>query len=165
MTSLRLDYPIHRRILLLQWWNLTDLLSSPVLQRVYDAELKSTDSDKFTVSELLTTLRDHVWAGLEKGAPTEQCTDAHPYLSSITRSLQREHMELLVAGVLSPAADGDLPPDLHAILCGSARELSERIGKVLGGDAKLLDTASRSHLTECRSRLNRTLEAQFQRQG
>jgi hypothetical protein len=164
-TSLRLDYPIHRRILLLQWWNLTDLLSSPILQRVYDAELKCPDSDKFSVSELLTSLRDAVWAGLEKGTSGVEFTDAHPYLSSISRSLQRQHMELLVEGVLSPAADGDLPPDLHAIICGSARELSERIGKVLSGDQKVLDSASRGHLIECRSRLNRALEAQFQRQG
>ncbi len=159
-TSTRLDYPIHDRIRMLQWYTLVDLMSPPVLQRVYDAEMKSTEADKFTVSELLSTLRDQVWA-LAGQAPAEQCTDARPFLSSTMRGLQREHLELLLEGILS-SPDGSVSPDLHAILCGSGRELSARIVGVLKDSAKL-DLPSRAHLMECHSRLDRALEAQFQR--
>ncbi|MGH9361866.1 MAG: hypothetical protein ACRD2T_08105, partial [Thermoanaerobaculia bacterium] len=59
-------------------------------------------------------------------------------------------------------ADGAVAPDLHGIICGSARELVKRMAAV---DLGKLDGASRAHLLECRSRLDRALEAQFQRRG
>jgi hypothetical protein len=158
----RLDYPIHDRIRLLQWYTLSDLLSPPILQRVYDGELKSTAADRFTVTELLASLRDAVWAKVGEAVP-EGCTDAKPYLSSTARGLQRECLELLVEAVLSPA-DGSVSPDLHAIICGAGRDLASRLASALKEPGKL-DAASRAHLMECRSRLERALEAQFQRRS
>jgi hypothetical protein len=145
---------------MLQWYTLVDLMAPPVLQRIYDAELKSTEADRFTVNELLTTLRDQVWA-LAGQPPTEQCTEAKPFLSSTTRGLQREHLELLMEGILS-SPDESVSPDLHAILCGCGRDLSARIAGMLKDPSKL-DLPSRAHLMECHSRLDRALEAQFQR--
>ena len=166
-TSMRLDYPIHNRIRLLQWWTLVDLISPPLLQRVYDAELKSTEDDRFTVSELIRSVQDHVWATALREVGEAKHSDQKPFLSSIARGLQREHLELLLASVLSPA-DSDVSPDLHALLCGAARDLLTRLKATTALSiprSENLDAASRAHLLESRSRLERVLDAQFQRRG
>ncbi len=162
--SLRLDYPIHDRIRILQWWTLVDILSPMVLQRIYDAEMKSSDADKFTVAELLKSLGDHIWAPLASTPASDGYSDSKPCISSIARGFQREHMEIIVQSVLAPA-DGEVSPDLHAMVCGSARDLLAEIEKYQAMHAAKLDRASRAHLQECRSRLERALGAVYQRRG
>ena len=41
----------------------------PVLQRIYDAELKSTAKNKLTAAELITSLRDHIFSSLDQAGP------------------------------------------------------------------------------------------------
>ena len=161
-TPARLDYPIHDRIRILQWNILSDILSPPVLQRIYDAELKSSEADRYMVTEYLAKLTEIIW-GKVGGIPTEPTTDGKPFLSSTLRGLQREHLELFLDMVLSPA-DGLISPDLHATICGAGRDLSARIAATLKEQGRL-DGASRAHLMECRSRLDRALDAQFTRRG
>ena len=155
---LRLDYPIHDRIRSEQESTLLTLMAPPVLERIYDAELKSDAPDKFTAAELITTLRDQIWHQLDD-APHGPSTDAAPLISSIARNLQREHLAILLA-----AARGQpgslMPQDLHAMVCQALRELSGKIGRTL--DQGGVDFASRAHLVESKSRIDRVLDAQFQ---
>jgi hypothetical protein len=155
--AVRLDYPIHERIRMLQWYVLSDVLAPPVLQRIYDAELKSPASDRFTVAELVAGVRDAIWAKVGEPVP-EGCADASPFISSTARGLQREHLDAILETVLMPSG---VSPDIASIVCGSGRELSARIGVTLK-DAAKLDGASRAHLVESKSRLDRALEAQYQ---
>lgn len=159
----RIDFPVHDWIQMLQLWVLTDVLSPPVLQRIYDAELKSTAANKFTAAELIQTLRDVIWDQL-RGEPQGEYSDARPFISSIDRNLQRAHLDLMLS--YARAQPGALlSADLTSMVRQSLRELSGRIGRCLRsgkGERELkLDFASRAHLIDCKSRIDRALEAQF----
>lgn len=163
--GMRVDFPIHSLVNVLQAWTLIDITSPPLLQRIYDAELKTDDPKKVTAAETILTIRDAIWARLE-ALPDGSATDAKPYLDSITRGLQREHMELMLAYLLAGPNGSGVSADLEGMLRFSMRELSAKIGSVLekttrpDGGSKL-DFASRAHLSECKSRIDRVLNAQF----
>ncbi|MFQ5807836.1 MAG: hypothetical protein ACE5I3_15425, partial [Phycisphaerae bacterium] len=146
--------------------------SPPVLQRIYDAELKSTDSNKFTAAELITTLRSIIWGQLDE-KPQKQYTDAEPYISSIGRNLQRAYLDLMLAQARSRPGSM-MSADLSSMIRQSLRELSQRMDTPLGratkpgtfetrpdSRAQVLDFASRAHLIDCQSRIDRVLAAQF----
>lgn len=161
----RLDFPVHDRIIAMQVFTMLDLTAPATLQRLYDAELKSADPNRFTAAEAITSLRDIVWAPLDKAADGKY-TNAQPYLSSITRNLQREYLFMLTSTV-STRPGTTMSHDLHAMACQAMRELSDKIGRTLkatdlaDGKSKL-DFASRAHLTECKSRIDRVLNAPFE---
>jgi len=158
-TSLELDYPIHDRIVGLQLVGLFDLLTPPVLQRVYDAELKSDDPNRFTAAELIRTLRDHIWSSAYEVGEGPY-TDAKPFISSITRNLQQGYLDLMLIHAQARLG-ANFSLDLYVMIRSSLRELSDRIGQTLEKAGSKLDFASRGHLVECKSRIDRVLEAQF----
>ncbi|MFH1746474.1 MAG: zinc-dependent metalloprotease [Planctomycetota bacterium] len=157
-TAMRLDYPIHDRVRSMQVSTLFNLMAPPLLQRLYDAELKTNADDKFTVAELVTTLRELVWPQLE-GQIKGPYNDAQPFISSLARNLQREHLNLLLN--IAQATPGSLvSADVQSMIRQVLRDLSARIGEVMENDK--LDFATRAHLADCQSRIDRVLEAHFQ---
>ncbi len=156
-----LDFPVHDWIMRLQSWTLVDLLSPPVFQRIYDGQLKSTAKDKFTAAEYIETLRDAVWTEL-KHPRNRGTSDAHPMISSSRRNLQRAYLDVMIAYArLRPGAV--MSPDLTSMFRQSLRELSaqiEQVAKKRGGWQKI-DFATRAHLVDCKSRIDRALKAQF----
>jgi hypothetical protein len=162
----RIDYPIHDRVLSIQLATLIDLCSPPTLQRVYDAELKCADPERMTAAELITSVRDGVWVQLGAFQAATDYTDAKPLISSISRNLQVEYLNMMLALAQMPPGSG-MSADLTGMVRFALRELSDRMGVVLGtkrgSDGKTpLDFASRAHLSECKSRIDRVLDAQFQ---
>ncbi|HEV8606474.1 MAG TPA: zinc-dependent metalloprotease [Tepidisphaeraceae bacterium] len=161
-TPMRLDFPIHQVINSMQAYSLMNLCAPQVLQRVYDAELKSKAEDKFTAAELIVTVRDTVWSGLtlDDGA---KYTNAKPKFSSIRRNLQRQHLAYML-GIVDSESGRLVSPDLQDQVKYSLRELNEEIGNMLdkaekpGASAKL-DFATRAHLSECKSEIYRVLNA------
>ena len=87
--SMRVDYPIHQMISNLQAYAMMNLCTPYVMQRVYDAELKSNSDDKFTSAELIHRVRDTIWSELGSVNSEQKYTDAKPMISSIRRNLQR----------------------------------------------------------------------------
>jgi hypothetical protein len=164
---------VHDWVHMLRSWTLVDLMSPALLQRIYDAEPKSTEPNKFTAAELITTFRDMIWAELDQPT-TKDLTDASPYVSSLRRGLQRDYLNLMLAQARArPGAY--MSPELNGMQRYALRELSVKLGQVLYGaqiseadaarklptQADNLDFASRAHLLECKSRIDRALEAQF----
>lgn len=164
--NLRLDFPVHEWIGMMQWWTLVDLTNPSLLQRVYDAELKSTAANKFTAAEFLATLRDIIWGQLNEptkgGASNSSAfTDAQPFLNSIERNLQRDYLDLMLSYARQRPGYA-MSADLSSMVRQSLRDLSEKIGHAAAPDSKLkLDFASRAHLVDCKSRIDRILEARF----
>ncbi len=157
----RLDYPIHDRITSMQVSSLMTLIAPPVLQRVYDAELKCTTADKFTAAELLTSVRDAVWSQLDKIQGGREYTDAQPLIGSISRNLQREYLNMMLALAQYETGRG-MSADLTSMIRYALRELSDKIGRTLDGAGKAkLDFATRAHLSESKSRIDRVLEARY----
>ena len=159
----RVDYPVHQAVLSMQSYALLNLCAPQVLQRVYDAELKSKADDKFTAAELISTVRSTIWGDLNP-ADGVAYSDAKPMISSLRRNLQRQHLQYLLATV--DAQPGALTsPDLQSMIAYSLRDLSDQIGSVLdrtkssnNGGPKL-DFATRAHLTESKSKIDRVLNA------
>ncbi|MGQ0614410.1 MAG: zinc-dependent metalloprotease [Planctomycetaceae bacterium] len=154
----RLDYPIHEQIALLQWWTLIDLSSEPLLQRVYDAELKSAAPDRFTAAELIQGTRDLVWRQVMRPG-AQPPVAGQPFLTSVGRGLQREYLSLMLDIVRQPPG-AMLSPDLHAMMRHALRELSDSLGALLAAE-KGLDFASRAHFAESKSLIDRVLDAKY----
>ena len=159
----RVDFPVHSMIGSLQGYSLMGLCSPQALQRVYDAELKSKASDKFTAAELISSVRDMIWKDLAL-KDDASFTDAKPMVSSVRRNLQKQHLEFLLT--LADEDSGRVSPDLTNMCRFALRELQEQItatldkGKQVGENGgNRIDFGTRAHLTECRSQIDRTLNA------
>ncbi len=158
------DFPVHRLIAVLQWWNLSDRLFPNTLRRIHDGEMKTTAEDKFTVAEYLQRIQDACWANSldTKTIGEGTWTDTSPCISSIRRSLQREHLNLMEPLVRTQPGMV-LSPDLHAMVQNCLRKLSGRLDQALATGK--LDFASESHLASCKSRVDRMLKPQLNEYG
>lgn len=154
----RVDYPIHQTIGSLQSYALLSVCSPQALQRVYDAELKSTADNKFTAAELIMSVRKSIWG--ELAVPDgKEYSDAEPMLCSIRRNLQVQHLRNLLAIADSPPG-ALVSADLQNLVRYALRDLGEQIGKLVkGGSASRLDFATKAHLVECKSQIDRVLDA------
>lgn len=161
MRGARVDFPIHDFINMLQSHSLTDLVSPAMLQRIYDSELKTDAKDKFTAAELMNTVRKAIWSELSSNTDAA-FTNASPMISSIRRNLQIEHLTLLLDLMNSSA----MSPDLRNMVRYSVRSLSEEIVQTLkklqtADGSSRLDFASRAHLSEAKSRIDRALDSKY----
>jgi hypothetical protein len=153
----RVDFPAHQIVQSMQSFALLALVSPQVMQRVYDAELKSKAEDKFTAAELITRVRTMVWGNLTVSSETKY-TDAKPMLSSLKRNLQRQYVSYMLA--IAESKPGALvSADLQSMTSYAMKELSDQIGGLLTQGAGRLDFATRAHLSETKSQIDRTLNA------
>jgi hypothetical protein len=158
MPGSRVDFPVHQMIGSMQSYALLAIASPPVLQRVYDAELKSKSTDKFTAAELIQRTKALVWGNLDlpEGA---KFTDSQPMLSSLRRNLQRQHVQYLLATVES--RPGMLvSADLQGMVAYQLRELSDQIGALTApANGGKIDFATRAHFSETKRQIDRVLNS------
>ena len=151
-----IDFPIHNATLAAQNRALSAAYSPTVIQRVYDAELKTIGDDKFTVAELLRGVTDSVWTGLD-AADKGSHSNADPLIDSVRRNLQLQHVGYLVAMVDAEA--GKLTSaDVQNMARHELRRMSGELAKALEHEADL-DLASAAHLSETRAKIERVLNA------
>jgi len=154
-----MDFPIHEYISSLQWWHLFDRLFPYALTRIYDAEMKTSDPEKLTVAEYLQRIQDACWkVTLDDTSRARTYTSTKPFVSDISRSLQRVYLGLMEP-LVRTRPGSVLPPDLHAMVRYSLEELSQSIGNVL--EKESIDFVSRAHLRTCKSRIDRMLETEL----
>ncbi|MBF2065372.1 MAG: zinc-dependent metalloprotease [Calothrix sp. C42_A2020_038] len=147
----RLDYPIHSRIFNLQSNVLRSLLDGERLNRLLDIELKTAPENALTIPELFDTLQQGIWS--------EVLTDSKPQLiSSIRRSLQREHLNILLDMVLRNV---DVPEDASTIAWYQLNQLQAAINTSLKY-AKNLNTYTLAHLEQTSARISQAVNAQLQ---
>ncbi|MBK8913095.1 MAG: zinc-dependent metalloprotease [Phycisphaerales bacterium] len=160
MVSFVLDMPVHEFIAVLQWWNLFDRLFPTTLQRIQDNELRSTDANKLTFAEYLTTLQNAVWADAVDPQRLTQgkWDDSRPFISSTRRSLQREYLGL-VEPLVRQRPGRVLSNDVHGMLTHALRKLSAQLEGMQSAGTP--DFASQAHLVECKQRIDRMLAAQL----
>ena len=169
-----LDYPIHDSILSLQTFVLSDLLSSERLQRLRDTELKTSAGEALTLPELFDTLLQGIWT--EVMQPTNDLTQ----VSSLRRSLQRQHMNLLVNLALRNRLSIDKidnfldflvgiqtsnpPEDARTLAWYQLRQLRDRLASVLRDRGDKLDTYTKAHLEEANDRIAKAIDSNLQAQ-
>jgi hypothetical protein len=149
---LRLDYPIHSRILMFQSSVLRSLLDGPRLYRMLDIELKTPPGESLTIPELFETLQNSIWTEVLNNRELGQ-------ISSIRRSLQREHLNILLAMVLR---NKNVPEDGRTLAWYQLRQLQKTLQISLKKQGENLDIYTKAHLEETCDRIAKALNAQLQ---
>ena len=153
----RIDFPYGQFVQRQYELTLMALCGPETLQRVYDAEARGPAADRMTAAEMIRSVRDIVWSELTAGPATQPATDAAPMIAPERRSIQDTHLQYLIATAEAPLTM-KLSPDLKNTARFALRELSDRIKTVLDAGGDRIDFASRAHLAESKSRIDRTLE-------
>jgi hypothetical protein len=152
------DYPIHDQVLSLQSVTLTMLMNPTRLRRIQDNELRTDEGeDTLTVPEVLNALRDTIWvdASALDGGPY---TNRDPMFSTLTRNLQREHLNRLIdlaRGMRWPNASG---ATIATLARQQLRDIRDRISEYSQLE---LDDYTRAHLADSGERIDRALEAAY----
>ncbi|MEH2001170.1 MAG: zinc-dependent metalloprotease [Nostoc sp.] len=147
----RLDYPIHDRILSFQSGVLRSLLDSDRLNRLQDIELKTQPGQALSIPELFDTLQTGIWT--EVFAPKEPKP-----ISSIRRSLQREHLNILLEMMLGTT---NTPEDSRTLAWYELRQLQKAISVRLKQLSESLDIYTLAHLEASGDRITKALNAQL----
>jgi hypothetical protein len=149
-------FPVHDRILAIQASALTALMNPTTLRRVHDNELVvPADQDAVTLPELVEAITGEIWRELE--APVgEQVSNRQPYISSLRRALQREHLQRLI-DLAVPGQTAD-PQPIATLAMQQLRRLGSRIKTAQEGN---LDAYSAAHLSEAAQRIAKSLDAGF----
>ncbi|MER3493630.1 MAG: peptidase M43 [Mastigocladus sp. ERB_26_2] len=145
----RLDYPIHERIQRFQAVILRSLLDSDRLNRLRDIEFKTPPGQALSMPVLFNTLQEDIW--------TEVVNTKEPKpISSLRRSLQREHLNILLDMVLRTT---DVPEDARTLAWFELRQLRKAIDASLKHQSENLDIYTLAHLEETSDRINKALNA------
>lgn len=145
----RLDYPIHDRILRVQSTILRSLLDGDRLHRLLDIELKTLPGEALTIPQLFDTLQNSIWTEILGKEEVKS-------ISSIRRSLQREHLDILLEMVLRKTA---VPEDGRTLAWYELKQLQKAISAKLKKSGEQLDIYTIAHLEEVSDRITKTLNA------
>ncbi len=153
-------FPIHDRIAGIQAMAMNGILNPQTLNRVYDNEFRAFEGeDVLTVPEVLTTVRDSVWGELD-GGPQGTYSARSPYITSLRRNAQREHLKRLI-DLSMPAGSGFYTAPVSNLSRMQLRELKSTIDSAMRRKGADLDPYSRAHLAEASSLIDRSLNAQY----
>lgn len=156
----RKDFGVHDFILMWQERVLSQLLSSVTLERMHDAELKSSaDADVVTTAELLDRLTASIFSDVE-GLKEGEYSNRKPAIGSLRRNLQRSYLKSLSQLAMGNTA---APNDCQNVAALELTELQGKIKKVLenGEMAGKLDTYSKAHLQETSAKIQKVLDARL----
>ncbi|MCH2143300.1 MAG: zinc-dependent metalloprotease [Phycisphaerales bacterium] len=153
-------YPIHDRIAAIQAMAMNGILNPQTLNRVYDNEFRAIEGeDVLSVPEVLTIVRDSVWTELD-GGPEGSYSARNPYITSLRRNAQREHLKRLI-DLSMPAGSGFYTAPVSNLSRMQLRELKATIDSAMRRKGADLDPYSRAHLAEASSLIDRSLNAQY----
>ena len=156
----RKDFAVHDVALRWQERVIDQILSPITLERIHDAELKtSPDTDVLTTAELIERLTKSIFSEVETIKEGDY-TARKPAISSLRRNLQRTYLKSL-----SQLAMGNTgaPQDCQTIAHDQLTRLQQRMTSLLqnGAIAAKLDPYSRAHLQESSARIQKVLEAKL----
>lgn len=154
------DWPVHDRIMGIQSSTLTMLLNPTTLRRVYDNEFRlPADQEALTLPELMDTVCGAIWSELDK-KPAEPSTARKPWISSLRRNLQREHLERLIELTLPEAGFTAAYKPISNLAIVKLRDIRGKIAGVMENKANM-DPYSIAHLSEAQVRIEKALDAQY----
>lgn len=164
-------YPIHDTILGFQASTLTMLMNPTTLQRVFDNEVRvPSDQDTLTLPELFEAISSEIWSELAarpEGIGT--FTPRQPFISSIRRNLQNEHIGRLIELSMPGRMSGAASEPVRTLARAELRRLEMRIRGIgvapepAGANParRLFDAYSSAHLLDAQSRIERAMSATY----
>ncbi len=151
------EVPIHNQIMQVQRGALFAILNPTTLRRVFDNEVMTpSDADAVTLPEVVSTITKAVWTEVLDGAGGGSFTNRKPMISTLRANLQREYVADLID--LHESASATMPRPMKALSAEWMTTLRDKIDGVLKNEGKL-DDYTRTHLKECRGRLDAALKA------
>jgi len=153
-------YNVHDTIAGLQASAMTMLMNPTTLRRLYDNELRATSGEEsITMAEVVSTIGDSVWTELE-ASPSRRYTASEPFISSLRRNLQAEHVDRLIGMARRGSMTGAAARPLNALCRAELRELKEKIDGAMTRGGANLDMYTMTHLADLSIRIERALDAQ-----
>ncbi len=146
----RIDYPVHDAILSIQSFPLNHLYNPLLLSRMVDIELRFNGSEKFTMADMFSEVRNAVWAEVEN----------YSNINSFRRNLQRRHLAKLVALVVKPGRG--VPEDACTMARADLSQLKSQIEQAVSSGS--IDAYTKAHLEESQARIEAALQAGLNRQ-
>ncbi len=112
-----------------------------------------------TLPELLDEISSAIWTELD-AKPKQQATARKPWISSLRRNLQREHLERLIDLTLPDAGYTAAYKPISNLVMVKLRKIKDSISKALEQKG-MLDPYSAAHLAEAQLRIGKALDAQY----
>ncbi|MBL9116676.1 MAG: zinc-dependent metalloprotease [Verrucomicrobiaceae bacterium] len=153
---------VHDSVLGIQAMTLTSIMNPTTLSRVYDNEMRvPVDQDALTLPEVLNTVGDKVWTELGNYKDGQQFTARKPFITSLRRNLQREHLDRLIDLVTS-SDWARYSPAYAPITDLATQQLAGLQAKINAVAAKPMDAYTQAHLQAAARRIKAALEAQVE---
>lgn len=151
---------IHDSVLGIQAMTLTSVMNPSTLSRVYDNEMRvPADQDALTLPELLNTLSDSIWTEVGNWKDGQQFSARKPFISSLRRNLQREHLDRLI-DLVTKTDWARLSPAYAPITDLATSQLMTLQNKLTALNGKPMDPYSQAHLQAAQHRIKAAIEAQ-----
>lgn len=153
-------FNVHDTIAGIQASALTMLMNPTTLRRLYDNEVRAVSGqDSLTMADVVSTIGDSIWTELE-ASPSRRYSASEPYISSLRRNLQAEHVDRLIGLSQRGSMTGAAARPLNALCRSELRELKEKIDGAMTRGGANLDTYTMTHLSDLSIRIERALDAQ-----
>jgi hypothetical protein len=156
-------WPVHDRVAAIQSSVMTMLLNPTTVRRVFDNEFRvAADQDVLTLPELLDTVSKTVWSEIDE-KPSSKTTARKPYISSLRRNLQREHLDRMIDLAMGQSS-GEAAKPIANLAVSKLRAIRNRLTEMVGekGDqVGNLDPYSFAHLSEAKILIDKALDAQY----
>lgn len=152
-------WPVAQSVLGIQASAMTGLINPQRLGWIMDNELRTPEGeDALTVPEIFVALRESIW---DLPDIDGSYTNRNPLVGQLDRNLQMEHLSRMIdlaTGMRWPGASG------RTIQALARQELQTIQTKtMLYAKAKGIDAYSTAHLRDANERIERALEAAYQR--
>lgn len=165
----RYDYDVHANILSWQTIILDQILSSSVLGRMADAEMRVAEGeDVFSSAELLSILDNAIYQEVNDAAKALESGDGkvEVKISSTRRNLQRAYLKVLANFATGTSSSAGYS-DMTALARMKLNERVASIEKILGSDRVEFKNANgrgddaygRAYLLDTQDQIKRTLDA------
>jgi hypothetical protein len=153
-------YNVHDTIAGIQASALTMLMNPSTLRRLYDNEFRAASAeDSITMAEVVSSVGEAVWTELE-ASPARRHSASDPFISSLRRNLQAEHVDRLIGMAQRGSMSGAAARPLNALCRAELRELKGEIDGALTRGGANFDPYTLTHLSDLSIRIERALEAQ-----
>ena len=154
-------WPIHDRLAGIQASVLTMMMNPTTLRRVYDNEmLVNSSEDAVTLPELMSTISENVWTELDSKDASLASTTRQPKVSSLRRSLQREHLQRLI-DLSMDSGNSSAAKTIRSLATMQLTKLSKVIKKTIKQGEDSMDAYTLAHMSEAVLRIDKSLDAMF----
>jgi len=152
-------WPVHDQVMALQASALSQLMNPSTLRRVYDNELRTAaEDDALTLNELMKTISGSIWTELDQ-KPDGTYSERKPFVSSLRRNLQAEHVDRLFDLAQAGASSNAAMKPISNLAAMSLKDLHGKLNEYRMSEE--LDAYTSAHIKDMYDRIDRWVEGKY----